>query len=473
MSSIAALLGADGVADDGTGRELASLSEVLTPDGALELAAAAELERTEAVEAALSAARARDRARLEARWAQAEQTAAQIEVAAKTLKTASERTAALAYAAEFRKVQRAACAADGLTLQRKRARETSSRALTPRRPMPRAFGEHEWIWGSREAAATVTDEDAQAQQHLLSLVLPQSRLQAPVRGQRRVFSIASNVSDMRLEQWMLIHTPALFTTNVVATANFGVAINALAVVNRIGGASFNPRCFAAVKVRVHGATHLIFSEGTVVCTGATSADAARIACIDTARLLLRAGIQAQFLRFEVRNVVSTTNTGFDVDLATIARTYPINAHYMPDCFPGLMFRIAQSRMVLIVFKSGCCILTGVKSRREALVAWTWFYCHILWHFQVQGDAPQLTDIEYGRRARQDNSTVALVCESVRDVTHSLLATAIAQQRADLDAPATDYYASLREMTQRLGPVPQQSKPKTDLEDWLAAQEPVL
>ena len=450
----------------------AELAEPFAADDALELAESLEREKLEALEEAAYEAQVRDRARLDAQLRERLKVVELLQQSAAGLSDASARALALERAAEYKRAVELASVADGRSVSRKRAREARPLAPVARHAAARLFAADEWLWETREAADAVIDEDLQAQQHMLTLVPAHVLVGgvAPVRGQRRVVQMASSVADMRLERWMLAHTTPLFTTNIVATADFGVSINALTLVNRISGASFNPRCFAAVKVRVHDSTHLIFSEGMVVCTGSKSTENARIACIDTAHMLVRVGVQAQFLRFEVRNVVSTSNTGFDVDLAAIANTYPINAHYMPDCFPGLMFRVAQARMVLIVFKSGCCILTGVKSRRDALVAWTWFYCNILWHFQAAG-ATQMSDVEYGRRARQDDSTVELVCESVRDVTQSLVASAIARERPALDTPADHYFAALREMTRQLGPVPTQTqqRAKLDLESWLAAE----
>lgn len=409
---------------------------------------------------------ARDRARLQAREAELRQRAAALAADAKGDAVRREMVD------EYRMAIEKTCVADGQTLVRKRALDAGVVAM--RSVSTRLFQPDSWIWEERDAAQAVTDEDLAIQQHLTTLVsgvLSATLIAVPPRGTNRVCAVATTVDAMRLQSWMLAHTPPLFTTNIVATADFATTINALTLVNRIVGASFNPRCFAAVKLRVHGSTHLLFSEGLVVCTGSKSTDNARIACIDTAQLLMRVGVHAQFLRFEVRNVVSTGNTGFDVDLAAIAHAYPINAHYMPDSFPGLMFRIAQARMVLIVFKSGCCILTGVKTRAEAIVAWTWLFSNILWHFQVRGNG-SLSDTEYGRRARQDESIVEQVCESVRDVTQSLFASAIAarQHRSPEvpDTPAEQYFAALRAMTTEIG-ARAPDAPRLDLETWLRAE----
>lgn len=434
---------------------------------------AVESAQQQATEVAREQARcmARDRARLQEQHTELRKKAAALTAGARDPLRRE-------IAEEYRRTVERAGVADGQTLVRKRTLLSSGRVAVSRTLRP--FARDAWIWDEREAAQAVIDEDLAIQQHLVTLVtgVVSLAVAAPPRGTNRVCAVVSTVDAMRLQSWMLAYTPPLFTTNIVATADFGTTINALTLVNRVAGASFNPRCFAAVKLRVHGSTHLIFSEGLVVCTGSKSTDSARVACIDTAQLLMRVGIYAHFLRFAVRNVVSTGNTGFDVDLAAIAHTYPINAHYMPDSFPGLMFRIAHARMVLIVFKSGCCILTGVKTRTEAIVAWTWLYCNILWHFQVRGTG-SLSDTEYGRRARQDESIVEQVCESVRDVTQSLFASAIAARLRNApasespetplpDTPAETYFAALCNMTRELGARPADA-PRFDLEAWLRAE----
>lgn len=425
---------------------------------------ALESAREQAAELAEEQARclARDRKRLDAREREMRRVVASVAegVDAETLD-------------EYRQAIKLSCAADGQSVMRKRLfNAVAPAASATTAASMRLFAAHEWIWDEREAARAITDEDLTIRQHMLSLVNTTTSLVAPPRGSNRTCALVTSIEDMRLQSWMLAHTPALFTTNIVATADFGTTINALTLVNRIVGASFNPRCFAAVKLRMHGSTHLIFSGGLVVCTGSKSTENTRLGCIDTALLLMRVGIHAQFLNFQVRNVASTATTGFDVDLFAIAHTYPLNAHYMPDSFPGLTFRLHPARLALIVFKSGCCILTGVRTRCEAIVAWTWFYCNILWHFQVRSGNGSVSDTEYGRRARQDESMVEQVCESICDVTQSLFASAIAARTAGsteplADTPADEYFAALREATHKLDAHAGDAKPEPlDLELWL-------
>lgn len=66
--------------------------------------------------------------------------------------------------------------------------------------------------------------------------------------------------------------------NVVATANFGCSFDLVRVAWELNG-EYNPKTFAAVQLRIDRpkTTALVFGSGKVVCTGASSENAAWIA----------------------------------------------------------------------------------------------------------------------------------------------------------------------------------------------------
>jgi len=66
--------------------------------------------------------------------------------------------------------------------------------------------------------------------------------------------------------------------NVVATANFGCSFDLGRVAWELSG-EYNPKTFAAVQLRIDKpkTTALVFGSGKVVCTGASSENAAWIA----------------------------------------------------------------------------------------------------------------------------------------------------------------------------------------------------
>lgn len=276
------------------------------------------------------------------------------------------------------------------------------------------YGPSDWLW-NRDAAHTVCDEDAMTKQYILSCTSQQSRTVPPLRGAQNRVTPPATLGEIYFDRWMLHTTPKLYTTNVVSTFHLGVPVSLSCLVHRTLGVCFNPRCFAAAKLRCSKGTHLIFSGGSVVCAGANSVQMSRIAARDCTLLLTRVGIQAEVSKFTVQNVVSTADAGFPVHLCELAAAYPINAHFDPECFPGLMFRLSTSQLVFIVFESGKCIITGVSSRQQSLVAWRWFHSRVLWEFEKSTGTHESAADNHKHR-RQQSSMITSMCDLVRDIT---------------------------------------------------------
>lgn len=68
------------------------------------------------------------------------------------------------------------------------------------------------------------------------------------------------------------------------------------------------------------------------------------------------------LTYTVQNIVvkSTLNTTSDIDLIKILK-HVKNTEYNKERFPGLFFRITDPKCVVIIFRTGKMILTGLKA----------------------------------------------------------------------------------------------------------------
>ena len=67
------------------------------------------------------------------------------------------------------------------------------------------------------------------------------------------------------------------------------------------------------------------------------------------------------LTYTVQNIVvkSTLNTTSDIDLKKIVK-HVKNTEYNKERFPGLFFRISDPKCVVIIFRTGKMVLTGIK-----------------------------------------------------------------------------------------------------------------
>lgn len=74
------------------------------------------------------------------------------------------------------------------------------------------------------------------------------------------------------------------------------------------------------------------------------------------------GNPVQFHSFKIQNIVGSCDVNFPIDLEHIANKHNEFCSYEPEVFPGLVYRMMDPKIVLLVFVSGKIVLTGAKRR---------------------------------------------------------------------------------------------------------------
>eukprot|EP00802_Teleaulax_amphioxeia_P013615 Tamp_13667.p1 GENE.Tamp_13667~~Tamp_13667.p1 ORF type:complete len:218 (-),score=46.22 Tamp_13667:694-1347(-) len=163
--------------------------------------------------------------------------------------------------------------------------------------------------------------------------------------------------------------------NIVATVNLGCTLNLRQIALRARNAEYNPRRFPAVMMRMLGpkTTALIFSTGKIVCTGAKSEEFARLAARRCARIIQKLGFPAQFKEFKVQNMVASCDVKFPIRLEQLQTRHSQFCSYEPEIFPGLVYRMLDPKMVLLIFASGKIVLTGAKEKSHIHEAFRQIY----------------------------------------------------------------------------------------------------
>ena len=64
-------------------------------------------------------------------------------------------------------------------------------------------------------------------------------------------------------------------------------------------------------------------------------------------------------KFRIENVVASTSLGHELDLKAIALALG-GSEYEPEQFPGLVYRIEDPKVVLLMFGSGKVVCTGAR-----------------------------------------------------------------------------------------------------------------
>ena len=154
--------------------------------------------------------------------------------------------------------------------------------------------------------------------------------------------------------------------NVVATANLNQKVDLNAVVRGYPGVNYRPEVFPGLVFRIKRpkTATLIFSTGKMVCTGAKSEKDSRSAIIKVVKELKKGGIVIIGKpSVKVENIVASVSLGGKVDLEKTSVMLR-KTMYEPEQFPGLIYRMDEPKVVILVFASGSLVVTGAKKEQE-------------------------------------------------------------------------------------------------------------
>ena len=131
----------------------------------------------------------------------------------------------------------------------------------------------------------------------------------------------------------------------------------------LDGARYDPEVFPGIAYKSYDppASFLIFASGKMNCVGAQSMRDAKLAIKKLTGKLRRSGIKVKSEpKVKVQNIVASFDFGREFDLERIARDFK-NTEYEPEVFPGLVFRLDEPKVVVLLFVSGKGVCAGAKS----------------------------------------------------------------------------------------------------------------
>jgi transcription initiation factor TFIID TATA-box-binding protein len=156
--------------------------------------------------------------------------------------------------------------------------------------------------------------------------------------------------------------------NVVASAPVGSSLDLQSIALALDGAEYNPSQFPGLVYRQKDpkTAVLLFQSGKAVCTGAKSWRQVDETLQRVSALVRKTG-QKMHVRpkFQVQNIVATADLGGEVNLASVAVSFGLErVEYEPEQFPGLVCRIADPHVVVLLFGSGKLVCTGARRPRD-------------------------------------------------------------------------------------------------------------
>ena len=154
--------------------------------------------------------------------------------------------------------------------------------------------------------------------------------------------------------------------NVVSAATLKQKVDLNAVVKSFPGVEYRPEQFPGLVFRLKRpkTATLIFNSGKMVCTGAKSEKESRRAVMTVVKELKKSGIIIiSKPDLKVVNIVASASLGGKVDLEKTVVTLR-KTMYEPEQFPGLIYRMDEPKVVILIFASGSLVVTGAKIEQD-------------------------------------------------------------------------------------------------------------
>lgn len=165
---------------------------------------------------------------------------------------------------------------------------------------------------------------------------------------------------------------------VSATANFGIRLDLKRIAFKCRNTEFNPRRHGAIVMRLREpvATGIFFQSGKIIVTEVDSINKTEVACKEFRTVIEKIGLKPKdfgAMEYKVRNIMGTCDCGFPLRLEELSYAHSDYCSYEPEVFPGLVYRLDRTEVVVLIFASGKIVLTGSNQSKDLVSALTKLY----------------------------------------------------------------------------------------------------
>jgi transcription initiation factor TFIID TATA-box-binding protein len=162
--------------------------------------------------------------------------------------------------------------------------------------------------------------------------------------------------------------------NIVASTIFAEKLDLDFISQSIEITEYEPGQFPGLIFRLkHPKTAmLLFCSGKAICTGAKSIEDVHKALNMIAVQLQRIGINiydTKEFKIIIQNIVATASLNGELNLNQVAVGLGLeNVEYEPEQFPGLVYRVKEPKVAMLLFSSGKIVCAGGRTIKDVSLA---------------------------------------------------------------------------------------------------------
>ena len=160
--------------------------------------------------------------------------------------------------------------------------------------------------------------------------------------------------------------------NIVASTTFAEKLDLDMIAQSLEDAEYEPEQFPGLVYRLGNpkTATLLFRSGAANCTGAKNIEDVRTTIKIIAEKLEKIGVTVyKNPEIVIQNIVATSDLGGELNLSEVAVSLGLeNVEYEPEQFPGLVYRIKEPKVALLLFGSGKIVCAGARTIEDVSLA---------------------------------------------------------------------------------------------------------
>jgi len=164
--------------------------------------------------------------------------------------------------------------------------------------------------------------------------------------------------------------PEVIVENIVASTSFADKLDLDVIAQSLEEAEYEPEQFPGLVYRLSNpkTATLLFRSGKANCTGAKNVEDVKKTIdiiADKLRKLCVEVYKDKDLKIVIQNIVAISDLGTELNLNEVAMGLGLeNVEYEPEQFPGLVYRIRDPKVAMLLFGSGKIVCTGARQTED-------------------------------------------------------------------------------------------------------------
>jgi transcription initiation factor TFIID TATA-box-binding protein len=160
--------------------------------------------------------------------------------------------------------------------------------------------------------------------------------------------------------------------NIVASTTFAEKLDLDMIAQSLENTEYEPEQFPGLVYRLDNpkTATLLFRSGASNCTGAKTIEDIKSTIRIIAEKLEKIGVRVyKNPEIVIQNIVVTSDLGGELNLSDVAVALGLeNVEYEPEQFPGLVYRIKEPKVAILLFGSGKIVCAGARKIEDVSLA---------------------------------------------------------------------------------------------------------